>query len=425
MSKVHLCLHENDLCDQYAAVARYAQGDELSRGLAHLETFRHCRKPCRHGRTCYHFTRQQDQLREQYIQSEQAKRDKAHCLIYHHVEDMTNFENPAFQTFQAIPRPRNLPLPRGGNVRGEARLNGFADVFTTPAGHLWSIVVTKYGHPIHISLGKPLMKEEILALLLYTGSAIQSDFNESHRKGDFHKWKFLRHYLLAAVKKLHGARTLKYVWRYQMDIDARFAGERVGDNILRTYNQANPMQNHTGCTFTYVGWPNHTVCEYPSMPRAIVQMGNQEYMAERVPVRTFLDAKRAEEPPSRLDQLVQFPQEDMPKFLWRALKKTRFAGCTAKSFDYYDCLSTSKSRRVAENGAFLGRGKDQGILLKLEWDATAIGADVSFISKHAHEEEILFAPTTWQLGEEGICHAEYDVANCLVGHYKLSGLLGV
>ena len=90
-------------------------------------------------------------------------------------------------------------------------------------------------------------------------------------------------------------------------------------------------------------------------------------------------------------------------------------------------MSTSCERKISDN--FLGNGGDQGILFAFAYDETAVWADVSWLSKFAHEQEILFTPTRWSRLEAQAVSVEYEGTSgntcCYqLARYKLSGLPG-
>jgi len=434
VNKFLLCTETQ--CSVVAPIFQYATGRELSRALEHAKAYRHQRRQCRYGRECTRFKRNSDvsQQATQISISEQAKYDEAHCLIFHHQVDMHTFENVNFSAFQAIPRPAVLPtVPRVSksadmeSLIREANDNGFGNVWTTPTGgNLRDVARTKLRHPIHIMLGKPLSKAEMLAILLYTGTRIQPDFNHCHRKGDFGKWKTLRSCLQSAIVKLYVSGVLSFVWRYHKAIGTRFAGERVTDEVLRTWNKLDPLipQGSAAYSFLYVTGPDQRKCEYSDENQAVVNFAGVEYPAELVSVDEFLRDRYI---PMSLNRCLEFPESGVPTPLWRGIKKTRFdsVGDFPSQFEYCDFLSTTTSRSAAEK--FLGQGQDQGILFSLERDESTDWADVSWISKFADEREILFAPTRWVKGDRDVVHANFRGENgqpcsCVVAHYKLSNL---
>ena len=365
-----------------------------------------------------------DALQENDVHVERRKYDEAHSLIFHHVDDATPQEKGSFAPFQPIPRP--VSLPRAAThcdaLEHEVRRNGFDDVLVTPQGDtLLSIARAKLKHPIHVQLGRPLGLAHVLALLLYTGTDVQWYFSNCHRQGDFNKWKSLHCLLESAIKKLHAVKSLKFVWRYTTDTGKCFAGGRVSDRLLQTWNLTNPTL-YEGGKFTYVTGTDMVKCAYEDAanPRAVVEIGDQSYIAERVSVEEFRRGS-----PYATGTNLQFPEYELPKILWRGVHKTGAQTSTSLPdvVQYYDFVSTSTSRRVAEKN-FLGRGEEQGILFKLERDSTAIYADVSWISKFQDEEEILFAPSIWRKLEGGVVHAIGQDRDCLMAHYKL-GFLSV
>ena len=432
MPKVHFCKERQ--CSYGDTILRYVQGDPLTQAVAHFNVYRHHREQRRYDTACTRFIRykQRPQQETQHVLSERAKYDEAHCLMFHHLEDVRSYENNNFSVFQAIPRPRyfvplsfRVSLPR---LKVEVSTNKCDDIWTTPEGkNLDDIVTAKMGHPIHIALGSPLVRAEMTAIILYTGTRVQPSFNDCHRKGDINTWKELRLCLQGAVEKLHQRRTFEFVWRYKTDIGTQFAGERVSDNILKSWNNLQPTGPIFGGSFDYVKGPRREICQFldPAEKLAAVVIGEKEYLAECVSIETFLRDKASDFP----NQIVPFPEREVPKTLWSGTKKTRIASGVgddfSSQFEYFDFLSTSTSRQQAAK--FLGTGGGQGVLFSLERDETAVWADVTWISKFPHEDEILFAPTKWQRIQDSV-HTEFmdEESNgrysCLQAYYRLAKL---
>ncbi|CAE8710393.1 unnamed protein product [Polarella glacialis] len=83
---------------------------------------------------------------------------------------------------------------------------------------------------------------------------------------------------------------------------------------------------------------------------------------------------------------AQVPQNSIPDFVYAGFHSV--SPMAESEFEYCDFLSTAARRAVAETRRFLG---SQGTLFKIR-RGNAISADVSWISKFPHEEEILFSP---------------------------------
>ena len=197
MRKTHFC-DQPATCSHIRAIETYCNGKTLSDAVVHLDIFRHYRKECRYGPGCYSYKRNEDRKSLQGNQQDpfpdKAEYDKGHCLRYHHQEDRKQYEDPNFRDFQPIPGPTATIVLTWSNLilEDEIHRNGFGDVLKTPNGESLVIVAYKKSrHPIHLALGLPLCEQEILAVLLYTGSCIQPDFNQCNREGNFQKWPAL------------------------------------------------------------------------------------------------------------------------------------------------------------------------------------------------------------------------------------------
>ena len=62
----------------------------------------------------------------------------------------------------------------------------------------------KLSHPRHIEMGSALEEEELLSVLLLTGTKVGLDLIYTHRKyRNYCKWRVLQNNLMSALKKLH------------------------------------------------------------------------------------------------------------------------------------------------------------------------------------------------------------------------------
>ena len=211
----------------------------------------------------------------------------------------------------------------------------------------------------------------------------------------------------SAIRKLHNSDALLYVWRFKRDIKSHFAGQRVSDRILSTWDKT----AYYGSRFEYDSRSYQNERSFQN--EAIVKVGGVEYRAERVSAAEYCRDHSITS--------LKFPEYGIPKKLWRGIYKTKYAGFSLlPEFEHHDFMSTSQSEETAR--MFLGAGRAQGILFEFERDETAICADVSWISKFGNEQEILFAPTKWRKRPEGIVHAEDgQTYNCILARYQLSG----
>jgi hypothetical protein len=119
---------------------------------------------------------------------------------------------------------RSVPLPTMSDLVGELDANGFAEVLQVPAHSqcqyrtLQEVASSKRQHPRFLMLQKGkkaqdrVTDEELLALLIYTGSAAQGDIRkclrefDQFRGGDFprkFKWNFTTRLITSAVRKLN------------------------------------------------------------------------------------------------------------------------------------------------------------------------------------------------------------------------------
>ena len=97
---------------------------------------------------------------------------------------------------------------------------------------------------------------------------------------------------------------------------------------------------------------------------------------------------------------ISYPDAPLPDQLWRGVSEVKMLpGGVPYSFEYFNFLSTSTSREVAEKAVFIGKGDRRGILFAFSRDECAVCADLSWISKYPNEREIVFAPTIWRLDD--------------------------
>eukprot|EP01084_Bolivina_argentea_P202728 346325_1 len=94
----------------------------------------------------------------------------------------------------------------------EVQKNGFASDLCLECGvndtcthndySILQIVNDKMNHIRHKTVGKPLNRAEMLALILYTGAECNYDLCKSQRNGDYNKWKWFDYCLFDAIYKL-------------------------------------------------------------------------------------------------------------------------------------------------------------------------------------------------------------------------------
>ena len=84
------------------------------------------------------------------------------------------------------------------------------DVYKENEDTLLSIVNEKMKHYRHKAVDEPLTRDNMLALLLYTGGECNYDLCGSQRKGDYNKWKWFDYCLYGAIEKLSAVETGNY-----------------------------------------------------------------------------------------------------------------------------------------------------------------------------------------------------------------------
>eukprot|EP01084_Bolivina_argentea_P272702 464375_1 len=96
-------------------------------------------------------------------------------------------------------------LNKCNTIEEELKKNGFEDVLILKDSEtetLNDVVNIKMNCKEHKRLGYPLNKQEILSVLLYTGTKVCGDMIYKHRKKNFCKWKNVQTHLYNAIRKL-------------------------------------------------------------------------------------------------------------------------------------------------------------------------------------------------------------------------------
>lgn len=90
-------------------------------------------------------------------------------------------------------------------LEDEVIKNGFGHVLIPSDGiykHLREVVEEKLSHPEHIRLGSPLFYDEMLSIILYTGTDVYRDLRTREVEGDYDHWKVLTTTLESALRYL-------------------------------------------------------------------------------------------------------------------------------------------------------------------------------------------------------------------------------
>ena len=103
-------------------------------------------------------------------------------------------------------REKVLKIKRNEQVlENEVKQNGFERVLHPTDGkykHLSEVVNEKLKHPEHIKLGSPLYYDEMLSIVLYTGTDVYKDLRDNEIAGNYEKWKVMSTTLESALHYL-------------------------------------------------------------------------------------------------------------------------------------------------------------------------------------------------------------------------------
>eukprot|EP01083_Nonionella_stella_P047703 127676_1 len=212
-NKKNICPQKN--CPIFADVKlRYHFSLEA---LYHLGQYTHLdRVPCRYGKACKAFKR----LREGGYRLD----DRCHVAVYIHGARIRDKDiiPPKWNTFglhgyghgptcpkknkfrkqMEIDRSTLKLSPNDRCVEDECDKNGLKRALYPTSGpykHLREVVAEKMKHP---RCPKGICYDEMLSVLLYTGTDVYSDLIAANRKGDYSKWKYTYASLRSALFKL-------------------------------------------------------------------------------------------------------------------------------------------------------------------------------------------------------------------------------
>jgi len=193
----------------------WSDEEECERIKTHFDTYSHddLMIPCRRGEEC---TRYRRLPWVKLVEPKQKIEAEFHCLVYTH-----KLREPAARkiVFKYVPRVFSGKDPRR-SLEDEVKLNLPLDQYVKLfpefpsqfkfsheqyAKTMMAIAQAKLNHPRHRRLGTPLDVDEMLSILLYTGTKIIDDFRASTLRGDFHRWQKMRDTINRAIRKLHDA----------------------------------------------------------------------------------------------------------------------------------------------------------------------------------------------------------------------------
>lgn len=190
--RYRVCSH-NQQCRWYLEIKRNKYTIE---NLQHMDEYRHEKCRCRYGRECRAFNR--------LAGNGYRWDDIGHCSIYFHsgrragttIEE--NFDSKKFMTAY---QNWGVDLPKGygfwngvvkdGELIKELENNGYGKVMTV-ASNLYKtmndVAREKLSHPRHRKMGSPLSHDQMLAILLYTGTNVYADMRQDEMKYSKHNF---------------------------------------------------------------------------------------------------------------------------------------------------------------------------------------------------------------------------------------------
>eukprot|EP01084_Bolivina_argentea_P129758 229127_1 len=193
-------------CLHYKAI----QKQKYSRdALYHLESKQHPTEECKHRSECDSYRR--------LVNRGYRLDDLCHAQIYSHQPRVNHTSNNDWKQLKFVKanqgnagitkynKDHNTEATNNGELRNELIKNGYEYVLTPTCGsykHLSEIVAEKLNHPIHKSFGSPLNIDEMLSIILYTGTDLHKVVRDTEVKQNYEKWKHFRINLSNAIHKL-------------------------------------------------------------------------------------------------------------------------------------------------------------------------------------------------------------------------------
>ncbi|CAF1429616.1 unnamed protein product [Adineta steineri] len=171
---------ENTSCDFYLEVKndQYTTANRI-----HMDEYRHEKTACEYGQYCDAFIR--------LCKNGYEMHDIGHCTIYLHVgrrgglsveENMKSKKFiSGFERWEPGKRSEcrvSTNTGKDGDLVNELNKNGFSYVLHPIGGPykcLSDVVRDKLKHPRHVRMGSPLNYDQMLAVILYTDTAIYAD----------------------------------------------------------------------------------------------------------------------------------------------------------------------------------------------------------------------------------------------------------
>lgn len=178
---------ENTMCKFYLEIK---SGSYSTAALNHMDENRHEKLQCTYGKECNSFARLSTNSYE--------KEDIGHCIIYFHNRQHRGHnieENLGSKKFisgyqkwtstQTLDIRVSTSLGNQGDLVSELNKNGFADVMLVRGERyrsLYDVANEKLKHPRHAKIGCPLSQDQMLAIILYTDTAVYSDLRSDEMR---------------------------------------------------------------------------------------------------------------------------------------------------------------------------------------------------------------------------------------------------
>eukprot|EP01084_Bolivina_argentea_P283870 486298_1 len=195
-------------CQHYQSVKKYKYSLEF---LYHLESKHHPTEQCKYGQDCY--------AHKRLINRGHRVDDLCHNQIYSHPARVGHGSQNDWKELQFAAEGNggnhyyslyNVENKwEKGKLTEEIVNNRYKYVLSPTSGPyetLSEVVMEKLNHPVHKAFGSPLNYDEMLSIILYTGTDAYKDLRNVEMNHNYQKWKHFRINLSNAIHKLPSIR---------------------------------------------------------------------------------------------------------------------------------------------------------------------------------------------------------------------------